>query len=109
MNSITAPSFAPASFTNFAISAVRSVKPRPDVCTVSSEDTIVVARTVEGAVREIDLSEVMRAQNRRVGKGALRAVPTICSGEYIGGHVSLCPPYEVITMDPLQILPVTSF
>jgi hypothetical protein len=26
-----------------------------------------------------------------VGKGALRAVPTISSG---GGHASLCPPYK---------------
>ncbi len=31
MNSVTAPSLAPASLTNFATSAVRSTKPRPDV------------------------------------------------------------------------------
>ena len=55
MNSVTAPSCAPASSTNFATSAVRSTKPRPDVCTVSSDDTMVLALTVDGAVREIDL------------------------------------------------------
>src|SRR5882757_7329145 len=59
MNRVTAPSFAPASFTNFAISAVRSVKPRPDVCTVSSEDTMMVARTVDDGERESDFGEVM--------------------------------------------------
>ena len=49
MNSVTAPSRAPASRTNFATSAVRSVKPAPGVCTVSSEETMVVAVTVVGA------------------------------------------------------------
>ena len=55
MNSVTAPSRARASATNFATSAVRSVKPAPDVSTVSSEDTMEVAVTAEGAVRERDL------------------------------------------------------
>src|ERR1700736_1759818 len=59
MNSVTAPSLARASLTNFAISEVRSVKPGPEVCTVSNDDTMVVALTVDGAVREIDLDEVM--------------------------------------------------
>ena len=63
MNSVTAPSCAPASRTNFAISAVRSVKPGPRVCTVSSEDTMVVAVTVDGAEREIDLGGDIRPQS----------------------------------------------
>src|SRR5450756_183655 len=59
MNSVTAPSFAPASSTNVATSAVRSVKPRPDVCTVNSEDTTVAALTADGGERESDFDEVM--------------------------------------------------
>src|SRR4029453_13929152 len=59
MNSVTAPSRARASRTNFATSAVRSVKPAPDVCTVSSEDTMVLALTVDDAERERDLGVVM--------------------------------------------------
>ena len=59
MNSVTAPSRARASRTNFATSAVRSVKPAPEVCTVSSEDTMVVAVTAEGVVRERDLGAVI--------------------------------------------------
>src|SRR6185369_16470528 len=51
MNSVTAPSRAPASRTNFATSAVRSVKPAPGVCTVSCEETMLVAATVDGGVR----------------------------------------------------------
>src|SRR5882724_9454245 len=76
MNSVTAPSRAPASRTNFATSAVRSVKPAPGVCTASCEETMVVAATVDSGVRESDLGEVIGPRNRRVGKGALRAVPT---------------------------------
>ena len=80
MNSITAPSRAPASRTNFATSAVRSTKPRPDVCTASSDDTMVPALTVESGVREIELGAVINdlstSSSHRVGKGALRAVPT---------------------------------
>ena len=38
--------------TNFATSAVRSVKPAPGVCTVSSDETTMVAVTVDGVVRE---------------------------------------------------------
>ena len=58
MNSVTAPSRAWASLTNFAVSEVRSVKPGPEVCTVSNDDTMVVALTVDGAVREIVLPGV---------------------------------------------------
>jgi hypothetical protein len=29
-----------------------------------------------------------------VGKGALRAVPTNAFASSLGGHASLCPPYE---------------
>ena len=61
MNSVTAPSRARASVTNFATSAVRSVKPAPDVCTVSSEDVMVLALTTEGVVRERDLGEGITA------------------------------------------------
>jgi hypothetical protein len=38
---------------------VRSVKPTPEVCTVSSEDTMEDAVTDEGAVRETDLGAVI--------------------------------------------------
>src|SRR5258708_2520041 len=61
MNSVSAPSRAPASPANLAISAVRSVKPRPEVCTVSSEDTVVVALTKDDGERENDLGEVMNS------------------------------------------------
>ena len=42
MNSVSAPSRARASLMNFAASLVRSVKPRPGVCTVSSDDAMLV-------------------------------------------------------------------
>src|SRR3954471_3560717 len=58
MNSVTAPSRARASPTNFVTSAVRSVKPAPDVCAVNSEDVTVVALTAEGVVRERDFGGV---------------------------------------------------
>ncbi len=46
--------------------------------TVSSDDTMVSALTVDGAVRENDLlGEIIRPRNR-VDKGASRAVPTTC-------------------------------
>src|ERR1700738_1175016 len=50
---VAAPSRAAARFTNFMTRALRSVKPRPEVGTVSSEYTIAVALTVEGALRDI--------------------------------------------------------
>ena len=59
MNSVTAPSRARASRTNFATSEVRSVKPAPEVCAVSSEDTMLLAATVEGVVRESDFRAVI--------------------------------------------------
>jgi hypothetical protein len=37
-------------------------------------------------------------QNRRVGKGAARAVPTRATQH--GGHASLCPPYEADSSRP---------
>src|ERR1035438_2599808 len=40
------------------------------------------------------LGEVIRPRPRRVGKGALRAVPTAFLVENFGGHASLCPPYR---------------
>src|ERR1700710_2576486 len=58
MNSVTAPSLAEASLTNFATSRVRSTKPAPGVCTVSSDDTMVLATTVDGALRDNDLDEI---------------------------------------------------
>ena len=59
MNKVTAPSRAQASLTNFVTSAVRSIKPRPDVSTVSSEVTAVSAVTADNAVRDADLGEVI--------------------------------------------------
>ena len=51
---------AAAQATNFAAWLVRSVKPRPGVCTVSSDDAIVVACTDDGAERVTDLADVMK-------------------------------------------------
>src|SRR6185312_14666172 len=65
MNSVTAPSLARASVTNFATSAVRSVKPAPDVGTVSSEETMEVAVTDEAAVREREFGDVMNNLSTR--------------------------------------------
>src|SRR6185312_8582799 len=59
MNSVTAPSRACTSRTNFATSAVRSVKPVPRVSTVSNEDAMVLAATAEGVVRESNLVEAI--------------------------------------------------
>src|SRR4029077_807723 len=59
MNSVSMPSMAATSFTNRAISALRSTKPRPEVCTVRSELTTVFALSADGAVRDIDFDEVM--------------------------------------------------
>src|SRR5438067_8656910 len=36
---------------------------------------------------------VRESQNRRAGKGALASCPPFCLGR-VGGHASLCPPYE---------------
>src|SRR6202011_4000119 len=60
MNSVTAPSRAPASLTNFAISAVRSTKPRPEVRTVRIDDTMLLALTVDDGERESDFDEVIK-------------------------------------------------
>src|ERR1700747_1193117 len=65
MNSVTAPSRAPTSATNRAVSAVRSMKPRPSVCTVSSDDEMVVACTVDGAERVTDLADVIKILSLR--------------------------------------------
>jgi hypothetical protein len=42
------------------------VKPAPRVCTVSSEDTIVLAVIVEGAEREMDLGGDIKPQTGKV-------------------------------------------
>src|SRR5437762_13656084 len=105
MNSVTAPSRACTSRTNFATSAVRSVKPAPDVCTVSSEDTMVLAVTIEGAVREGDLGAGIKINLRRVGQRRVSDVPTSSCIDKAGGHASLCPPYK---LNDCQILPLTS-
>src|ERR1700728_2175907 len=55
MNSVTWPSTAPASPMNLATSAVRSRKPRPEVCAVSSDDTIAFALTTDKGEREGNL------------------------------------------------------
>src|SRR6267378_7469592 len=67
MNNVAVPSLASASFTNFATSAVRSMKPCPEVCTVRTAETMVSARIVDSAVRDIDLGAVMRPQIRVAG------------------------------------------
>src|SRR5258708_7532567 len=64
MNSVTTPSRAPASFANFATSAVRSVKPRPEVSTVKSDVTRVSALTVDSAERD-SFGEVMKYLSMR--------------------------------------------
>src|SRR5215217_3192511 len=66
MNSVTAPSRARASATNFVTSAVRSVKPVPEVCTVSCADTMVLAVMDERVVRETDLGAGMNYISRHV-------------------------------------------
>jgi hypothetical protein len=45
---------------NFAASAVRSTKPRPDVCTVSSDELTAVTCTVARAERVTDLADVIK-------------------------------------------------
>ncbi|MDA9519928.1 hypothetical protein XI06_06020 [Bradyrhizobium sp. CCBAU 11434] len=65
MNSVSAPSRALASLMNFVTSLVRSVKPRPGVCTASSDETIVVACTDDGAERVMDLADVMKGLSTR--------------------------------------------
>src|SRR6478736_3640823 len=65
---------------NFAASLVRSVKPRPGVCTVSSDDATVVTCTDDGAERVTDLPDVMKdlsTRNAAVGWAKARSdVPT---------------------------------
>src|SRR6185437_10878631 len=55
MNSVTAPSRPPASRRNLATSGVRSTKPAPDVCTVNSDDTMLLAATEDGLRATIGL------------------------------------------------------
>src|SRR5690349_12379407 len=50
---------APASRTNAATSSARSTKPRPDVCTISNDDTTEPAETFDGASREIEEDAAM--------------------------------------------------
>ena len=78
MNSVRTPSRAWTSLMNFAASLVRSVKPRPGVCTVSSDDAMVVACTDDGAERVTDLFDVMKGLSiRKAAVGwAKRSVPT---------------------------------
>src|SRR5258708_2101396 len=61
MNSVPAPSCAPGSLTNLATSVVRSTKPAPEVWTVSSDETMVLALTEDNALRESDLGEGMNS------------------------------------------------
>src|SRR5882757_6051488 len=58
MNSVTAPSFAPASRMNFPTSPVRSTKPAPEVSTAIREVTMLPATTAVGWERDIDLDLV---------------------------------------------------
>src|ERR1700754_4213924 len=63
INTVTAPSRARASRRNFAMSAVRSVKPGPRVCTVSNDETMLVAVTADGADRVSDVMTLDLARN----------------------------------------------
>src|SRR5262245_48411542 len=66
MNSVTAPSVAPASRRNFSTSEVRLTKPVPDVCTDMREVTMRLALIVEDGERDIDLLGVtFRLSTRR--------------------------------------------
>src|SRR6202795_2453108 len=64
MNSVTAPSRAPASLTNLAISAGTSMKPRPGVWMVRIDDTMLTL-TVDDGERESDLGEVIKYLSMR--------------------------------------------
>jgi hypothetical protein len=46
-------------------SAVKSTKPRPEVCTVSRDVAMVVALTVDGVARENDSGEVTNDLSKR--------------------------------------------
>src|ERR1700744_1519955 len=59
MKSVPCPSIAIASSRNRATSAVRSRKPRPRVCTVSNDETIEPAETVDALVREMVWDDVI--------------------------------------------------
>src|SRR5437879_13818543 len=71
INTVTAPSRAPASRRNFLTSAVRSVKPAPRVSTVNNDDMMVVAETVEGAERDIDRDVTATSLNTSSGERRL--------------------------------------
>jgi hypothetical protein len=63
---------------------VRSVNPAPDVCTVSSEETMVVALIVDGAERESilgwDIRPQIRAKSSSPGSGGFAASRRMSSG-----------------------------
>lgn len=60
MNSVTAPSFALASWTKLATSAVRSTKPARDVCTARVELTTELAATDDSGLSEIDFGKFVK-------------------------------------------------
>src|SRR3954469_22813720 len=94
MKSVNAPSRAPASATNFAASPVRSVKPQPGVCTVSSDDAMVVACTDDSAERVMDLADVMKVSpDRKLPQGAQsEACPPFALHSWMaGGHGASSP------------------
>src|SRR5207253_10938213 len=77
--------------TNFAASALRSVKPAPSVCTVNSEDTMVVVLTVEEGVREMDLDEVITSLPiRRPGEGPSNLAVDVLL--HLVGYLDQSPP-----------------
>src|SRR5258708_9049497 len=67
-NSVAMPSCAQASSTNFPTSAVRSIKPAPEVCTVRIDDTMVSALIVDNDVRDTDLGGLMKTSHERCRK-----------------------------------------
>jgi hypothetical protein len=91
MNKVTAPSRAQASLTNFLTSPVRSTKPRPEVSIVSTDVTAVSAVTVDSAVRDADLGEVIEYLSM--------CRPGVRRNDSLKGAVT----------DFAQILPPTSF
>src|ERR1700728_1362531 len=101
MNSVNWPSTAPASCANCATSAVRSTKPRPDVCTLSNDDTTELAETFDVALREMDLDDVMNV------------LPVVPANTGTHNHRYLFDPSPVIASKSddadYQILPLTSF
>src|SRR6478736_4643970 len=68
MNSVSAPSCAPAPRRNFAASRVMSVNPVPGVATTSDAETILLTPTADGADSDDTVGRLMR-QNSNLAPG----------------------------------------